>query len=60
MFVWLSFGSDGWLTFDRLFTNVLGTPRLPKGASPEILAGVDRCLRNRPPRSETTAPPPKP
>ncbi len=60
MFVWLSFGSDGWLTFDRLFTNVLGTPRLPKGASPEILAGIDRCLRSRPPLSATTPPPPKP
>jgi signal peptidase I len=60
MFVWLSFGSDGWLTFDRLFTNVLGTPKLPKGASPEILAGIERCLRTRPPRSATTPPAPKP
>ncbi|HVJ20934.1 MAG TPA: signal peptidase I, partial [Polyangiaceae bacterium] len=54
MFVWLSFGNDGWLTFDRLFHNVLGTPTLPKGASPDIMAGIDRCMRNRPPRSETT------
>ncbi len=45
MFVWLSFGSDGWLTLDRLFTNVLGTPRLPKGAPPEILANIEKCLR---------------
>jgi signal peptidase I len=60
MFVWLSFGSDGWLTFDRLFSNVLGKPRLPEGASPEILAGIEQCLRNRPPRSQTTPPAPTP
>ncbi len=60
MFVWLSFGSDGWLTLDRLFTNVLGTPRLPQGASPEILAGIEQCLRTRPPRSATTPPAPSP
>jgi signal peptidase I len=56
MFVWLSFGSDGWLTFDRLFTNVLGTPRLPKGAPPQILANIEKCLRERPPLGQTTPP----
>lgn len=60
MFVWLSFGSDGWLTFDRLFTSVLGTPRLPKGAPPEILANIDKCLRERPPLEKTTPPEPQP
>jgi signal peptidase I len=52
MFVWWS------VAFDRLFMNVMGTPRLPKGASPEILAGIDRCLRERPTPSEATPPPP--
>jgi signal peptidase I len=44
---------------DRLFVNVMGRPQLPKaGASPEILAGIERCLTSRPPVSMTTPPPP--
>jgi signal peptidase I len=52
MFVWWG------VAFDRLFMNVLGTPRLPKGAPPEIVAGINACLAKRPPLSETTPPPP--
>jgi signal peptidase I len=60
MFVWLSFGSDGGVTWDRLATNVLGKPRLPKGAPQEILDSIDKCLRERPPPSMTLPPPPSP
>jgi signal peptidase I len=59
MFVWLSFGSDGGVTWDRLATNVLGRPRLPKGASDKLLEAIDKCLRERPPLSQTLPPPPK-
>jgi signal peptidase I len=52
MFVWWG------VALDRLFMNVLGTPRLPKGAPPEIVAGIDACVAKRPPLSETTPPPP--
>jgi len=48
MFVWLSFGADTNVTWDRIFTNVLGKPRLPKEASPELVRGIDRCLAERP------------
>ena len=48
LFVWLSLGSDGWPTLDRMFTNVLGRPRLPKGAPPELEAAISRCLSHRP------------
>lgn len=52
MFVW--WGVD----LDRLFMRVLGTPRLPRGAPPHILSGIEKCLASRPPVSETTPPPP--
>ena len=58
MFVWLSFGADGGVTWDRLATNVLGKPRLPKGAAPELLQGIEKCLRERPAPSQTLPPPP--
>jgi len=60
MFVWLSFGSDGGVTWDRLATNVLGKPRLPKGAPQALLDKIEQCLRERPPLSQTLPPPPKP
>jgi signal peptidase I len=52
MFVWWG------VALDRLFMSVLGTPRLPKGAPPEIVAGIERCLSKRPSPSEATPPPP--
>jgi signal peptidase I len=58
MFVWLSFGSDGGVTWDRLGTNVLGRPRLPKGAPAEILQRIDKCLRERPAPGQTLPPAP--
>ncbi|HEY8943101.1 MAG TPA: hypothetical protein VIM73_02515, partial [Polyangiaceae bacterium] len=55
MFVWLSFGSNADVTWDRIFTNVMGRPRLPKGAPDDLLQGIERCLSQRP---EQTLPPP--
>jgi signal peptidase I len=52
MFVWWG------VALDRLFMNVLGPPRLPKGAPPEIVAGINACVAKRPPLNETTPPPP--
>jgi signal peptidase I len=48
LFVWLSFGIDGGVTWDRLLHNVMGTPTLPKGASPDLVLGIERCLAARP------------
>ncbi len=59
MFVWLSFGASGGITWDRLLTNVMGRPRLPKEADPALVDGIAKCLASRPPISETTPPPPK-
>jgi len=59
MFVWLSFGSEGGFSFDRWLTNVMGKPRLPKGAPQELLNGIEKCLAERPPVEKTTPPPPK-
>ena len=60
MFVWLNFKKNGWPDVDRLFTHVLGTPKLPVGAPSDILAGIDRCLKERPPADQTLPPPPSP
>jgi signal peptidase I len=59
MFVWMTFGSDGWFSLDRWLTNVMGKPRLPKGAPQELLDGIEKCLAERPPIEKTTPPPPK-
>jgi signal peptidase I len=48
MFVWLNFKKNGWPDLDRLFTHVLGAPKLPEGAPPNIIAGIEKCLRERP------------
>lgn len=57
MFVWLSFGTDAAVTWDRIFTNVLGRPRLPKDAPDVLVAGIERCLAQRP--AQTLPPPAK-
>lgn len=60
MFVWLSFNDLGidplGVTWDRLLTNVMGEPRLPKEATPELKKGIQRCLAERP----TNTRPPEP
>ncbi len=61
MFVWLSFNNRGddflGVTWDRLFSSVMGHPHLPKEAAPELVAGIERCLAQRP---ANTTPPPAP
>lgn len=60
MFVWLSFNDtgSGSVTWDRLLTNVMGRPRLPREADPKLTKGIERCLAERP--ENTNAPPPLP
>jgi signal peptidase I len=56
MFVWMSFGPHGGVTWDRLFSNVMGKPRLPKGAPSALETGITSCLAERPPVEQTTPP----
>jgi signal peptidase I len=56
LFVWLSLGPNGWPTVDRMFTNVLGRPRLPKGAPAYLTTGIDKCLSQRPKDTNPPAP----
>ncbi|UQA62336.1 signal peptidase I [Polyangium aurulentum] len=56
MFVWMSFGPGGGIAQDRLFVNVMGRPKLP-GGSDSLQAGLEKCMRERPPVSQTTPPP---
>lgn len=46
-----------WFPASRMLFNVMGHPRLPDGAAPELVEGIERCLRDRP---EDTLPPPPP
>ncbi len=61
MFIWLSFNENGTdalgVTWDRLFSSVMGTPRLPKEADDALRKGIERCLAQRP--DHTTPPAPK-
>jgi signal peptidase I len=56
MFVWMSFGPGGGIAQDRLFVNVMGRPKLPGAQDPSLQVALDKCLRERPPVSETTPP----
>jgi signal peptidase I len=56
LFVWLSFGSDGWPSVHRLLTNVMGHPKLPAGTPNSVVANVERCIAQRP--TVTNPPPP--
>ncbi|MDI1430996.1 signal peptidase I [Polyangium sorediatum] len=57
MFVWMSFAPGGGIAQDRLFVNVMGRPKLPGGLDASLQAGLDKCMRERPPVSQTTPPP---
>ncbi len=56
LFVWLSFGQDGWPTLDRWLSSVMGQPRLPKSAPARLVSGIASCLARRP--ANTNPPPP--
>ncbi len=61
MFVWMSFRptqDGGGIAQDRLFVNVLGRPKLPAAQETTLGPAADRCIRDRPPVSQTTPPPP--
>jgi len=61
MFVWMSFAPGGGIAQDRLFVNVMGRPKLPGKLDPSLQMGLDKCdkcMRERPPVSQTTPPPP--
>jgi len=55
LFVWLTFGPDGFLTVQRLLSSVMGHPKLPKGTSAAVIEAVERCIAQRP---SVTMPPP--
>jgi signal peptidase I len=46
-----------WFPASRMLFNVMGHPRLPDGAPPELVEGIERCVRQRP---KDTLPPPPP
>jgi signal peptidase I len=56
LFVWWS-TYDGVTDWSRLGTQVMGRPRLPADMASLELA-MDKCFRERPPRSQTSPPPP--
>jgi len=45
-----------WFPASRMLVNVMGKPVLPDGAPPELVAGIERCLEQRPPASDTVPP----
>jgi signal peptidase I len=47
-----------WFPASRMLVNVMGQPILPDGAPAELVAGIERCLAERPPASTTVPPPP--
>jgi signal peptidase I len=47
-----------WFPASRMLVNVMGKPTLPDGAPAELVAGIDRCLEQRPPAEDTIPPPP--
>jgi signal peptidase I len=57
LFVWLSV-SDLGFDWSRLGAPVMGRPRLPPNMRPVLQAGLDKCLKDRPPLSKTQPPPP--
>jgi signal peptidase I len=46
-----------WFPASRMLVNVMGKPILPDGAPAELLAGIERCLEQRPPAGSTVPPP---
>ncbi len=48
-----------WLPLDRFLVNIMGSPRLPNAAPPEVVQGVADCLAKRPSITATTPPSPK-
>jgi signal peptidase I len=47
-----------WFPASRMLVNVMGKPVLPDGTPSELVAGIDRCLAQRPSLAESTPPEP--
>src|SRR5262245_56411203 len=47
-----------WFPASRMLVNVMGKPILPDGAPPELVAGIEHCLEQRPAAADTVPPPP--
>jgi signal peptidase I len=47
-----------WFPASRMLVNVMGKPTLPDGAPAELVAGIDRCLEQRPAAEDTIPPRP--
>jgi signal peptidase I len=45
-----------WFPASRMLVNVMGKPVLPDGAPEELVAGIERCLEQRPPPADTVPP----
>jgi signal peptidase I len=45
-----------WFPASRMLVNVMGKPVLPDGAPEELVAGIERCLEQRPPLADTVPP----
>jgi signal peptidase I len=58
LFVWWSWDPRDGLALDRLLVNVMGVPKLPKGAPDYLEPALQKCLRARPPLEATTPPAP--
>jgi signal peptidase I len=56
--VWMSYGPGGGIAQDRLFIDVLGPPVIPGGQSAALGGALEKCLRERPARAQTTPPAP--
>jgi len=59
MFVWFSWDQSTRLAPERLGVNVMGAPKLPDGATPELKTALSKCMRERPSVADSTPPPPK-
>jgi signal peptidase I len=47
-----------WFPASRMLVNVMGKPVLPDGTPAELVAGIDRCLAQRPSTADSTPPEP--
>lgn len=49
--IWMAFGTDGTITWPRLFHSVMGPPLLPSSAPPEVREALQHCLARVHPRT---------
>ena len=54
--IWMSVGPDEGMVSERRFTDVQGPPTLPASLIGSLGAALEKCLRERPSRDQTTPP----